>query len=169
LPLLTASLAVFALKVLPGKVLPLMVIAALALSAGGPFKSAEALQILESKQSKYIPLLQNIARTLRADETFVVCSGKRGSTGIKVGLISYFASNGRPFHLIPMNADFREALAGLEGAREINPPYKGLCSDKNFHKLKRFLANYEILEELHGYVYWKATGFNLVTRLHSDE
>jgi len=152
LPLLMAALAVVLIKVLPGRALPLLVIAALALSTGGPARSAKALGLLRSNHEKYVQLLQSVAKSLRENETLIVCRAAPGGSRIPAGAISYFASKGRPYE------EYRspETFGALMRNGSVTPPYRGVCHAKTFEELKPLLNGYQIVEESNGYVHWIA-------------
>lgn len=150
MPMLMAALAVVIVNVLPGRVLPVLAIAGLVVTKGVPIRSAKALNLLHSNQEKYIPLLQNIAKSLRENETLLVCRSAPAGSRIAFGAISYFASNGRPFYEIRSPDAFaRNKAAGL-----LHLPYRGLCHAGTFEKVRPLLGEYEIVEESNGYVHW---------------
>lgn len=150
MPLLMAALAAVTIKLLPGKILPVVAIAGLAMSAGGPIKSARALGLLGSNQEKYIPLLQNVAKSVRKDESLVVCRHDNENSRIMYGAFSYFGSNGHPFYEVRPPEEF----AQLAKEKRIAPPYRGLCPAKGFEELKPLLGSVTVVEESHGYVHW---------------
>jgi len=157
LPLLAAALAAVLIRAATsiesgiGTALVVLVIAALALSRGGPIRNAKALGLLKNGQEKYIPLLKGIAKSLRSDETFLVCRSGAVNDRIMAGAISYYASNGHPFYEV-RSADSLEALKQAS----LHPPFRGLCRNKVFQELKSALGSYEIVEEFNGYVHWTA-------------
>ena len=152
LPLLMAALAVVLIKILPGRVLPVLIVAALAVSKGGPVRSAKALGLFGGNQEKYVPLLQNVGKSLRENETLIVCRPAPEGSRIAAGAISYFASKGRPYE------EFRspESFSVLMRSGSIVPPYRGLCHAKVFEELKPLLTSYEIVGESNGYIHWIA-------------
>jgi 4-amino-4-deoxy-L-arabinose transferase-like glycosyltransferase len=151
MPLLMAALAVVLIKFLPGRVWPVLVIGALAVSEGGPVESANTLHLFNDDQQKFAPLLQNIAQSLRENETLIVCRSGPGLPRIARGAISYYASNGRPFKELKSPDQFLR----LTEDQAIVPPYRGICHTQDFQKLRRSLENYEIVEESNEYVHWK--------------
>jgi len=155
LPLLAAALAVALVAVLPGRILPVVVIAALALSSGGPFRSAASLGIDSSSQATHMPMLRGIARSLGEGETLVVCHwGPRRAERIHAGAVSVFASNGRPYLRVAAPGE----LARLEREGRVVPPYRGLCTDEQFAQLEPRLSDITVVEAANGYVHWRSAG-----------
>lgn len=150
MPMMAAALAVVIIRFLPGKVWPVIAILALAVTKGGPVKSANALRLFNTEQEKYAPLLQNIGNALRDNETLVVCRSGPEVPRIARGAISYFSSKGRPFQ--EFGSPDRFTRLKQQGA--IAPPYRGLCHTRDFQKLRPLLDNYEIVEEANDYVHW---------------
>jgi 4-amino-4-deoxy-L-arabinose transferase-like glycosyltransferase len=152
LPLLMAALAVVLVKSLPGKVLPTLLVAALAVSKGGPIRSAKALGLLQDDQEKYFSLLQGVGTSLRPEEMLVVCRPGPANARIAVGAFSYYASAGRPFHEVRSATIFQR----LENQGALRPPYRGLCHKRDFEGIKPLLSKYEIVEEANEYIHWTA-------------
>jgi 4-amino-4-deoxy-L-arabinose transferase-like glycosyltransferase len=151
MPLLMATLAVVLIKTIPLKVFVVAIILALAVSKGGPVKSAKALGLFNTAQQKYVPLLQSIAKSLSENETLVVCRSA-DLPRIARSAISYFASNGRPFQEVGSPRDFER----LRQRGSIAPPYRGLCKARDLEKLQPLLGNYKTIEESDDYVHWTA-------------
>jgi 4-amino-4-deoxy-L-arabinose transferase-like glycosyltransferase len=151
MPLLMTAFAVVTVRVVPGRVLPVVVIAAFALSSGGPFKSARFLGLTADGPALHVPMLQSVSRSLGESESLVMCNwGRRKSPKLFRGAVSYYASNGRPFQVL---LDPQE-LSRLEGDRRIEGPYRGVCNAEQFAELRPWLADPQIVESAHGYVHW---------------
>ena len=71
------------------------------------------------------------------------------------GSLSYFASNGQPILTLkrPGNLSKKEHIK-----HAIAPPYRGLCTFKQFEQLKGWLIGYNIIEEFNGYIHWTSNG-----------
>jgi hypothetical protein len=123
-----------------------------ALVLGGPFKSPKAIDILESSQTKYLPLLRGISESLRPEETLLVCSRTRQD--IYAGAISVFASNGRPYEYV----DGPDDLAKRKTDATVSPPYRGLCSEQDFNGLRPSLRDPIVVQKELGYVHWTDVG-----------
>lgn len=156
-PLLAASLGALFSKIVPGKPSALFLAFILSLPPGGPFKQAQALGLLESSQTQYRQILENFRTALRPRELFVTCGGwgEKRSTMIYPGSLSYFASNGQPILTLkrPGNLSKKEHIN-----HAIAPPYRGLCTFKQFEQLKGWLIGYNIIEESNGYIHWTSNG-----------
>jgi hypothetical protein len=155
LPLLMAAFAVVTVRVVPGRVLPVVAIAAFALSTGGPFKSARFLGLTADGPALHVPMLQSVSRFLGESESLVMCNwGRRKSPKLFRGAVSYYASNGRPFQVL---LDPQE-LTRLEHDRRVAGPYRGVCNTEQFEALKPSLIDPQVIEASHGYVHWTSRG-----------
>lgn len=152
MPMLMAAFAIVSVRLVPGRILPVVVIGAFALSSGGPFKSARFMGLTaEDGPAVHVPMLQSISRALGTDETLVMCQWDRRRTPkLFPAQVSYYASNGRPFQVIAGPQE----LSRLEGDRRIAGPYRGVCNAKQFAELRPWLADPQVVESAHGYVHW---------------
>ena len=158
LPVLAASLAALLTRILPGRATALAAAVGLSLLVGGPFKRAEALGLMFNGQQQYRPLMQNLRTSLLPLETLISCRFKEDADPtiwILPGSLSYYGSNGHPIYLIrrPEDISRQERIKN-----KICPPYRGLCRSNEFELLRRWLADYEIVEQSLGYVHWTSTG-----------
>ena len=156
MPLLMTAFAVVSVRLIPGRILPVVVIGAFALSSGGPFKSARFIGLTaEDGPAVNVPMLQSISRSLGAGETLVMCEwGRRRTPKLFPAQASYYASNGRPFQLIVAPQE----LSRLEGERRIAGPYRGVCNDGQFAELRPLLVDPQVVESANGYVHWTSRG-----------
>ena len=156
MPMLMAAFAIVSVRLVPGRILPVVVIGAFALSSGGPFKSAKMLgRTAADGPDVNVPMLQSISRTLGADETLVMCEwGRRKTPKLFPAQVSYYASNGRPFQLITGPQE----LSRLEGERRVAGPYRGVCNAEQFAELRPWLVDPEVIASANGYVHWTSRG-----------
>jgi hypothetical protein len=155
-PLLAASMAAMLTGTLPRKSIAVVVAAIFCLISGGPFKSADDLGLLESTQTQYVPLLERFRTSLGGRDTFIYCRWATKFASIMYpGTLSYFASNGKPIVSLRGPGD----LSREEHAKHlIVPPYRGLCLSTEFDELKKWLSDYNIVEQSNGYVHWTSEG-----------
>ena len=155
MPLLMTAFAVVTVRVVPGRVLPVVAVAAFALSSGGPFKSARFLGLTADGPALHVPMLQSVSRSLGESESLVMCNwGRRKSPKLFRGAVSYYASNGRPFQVL---LDPQE-LSRLEGERRVAGPYRGVCNTEQFAQLQPSLLDAKVVESANGYVHWTSRG-----------
>lgn len=155
LPVMAAGFAALLVRTIPGRVSAVVVACVLTLSAGNPFKNTDPLSLFESSQNKYQAMLENFAKSLRVEETPVLCNWSKAKLkNIYPGAFSYFASDGRIF----LELDDAKKLPMKEVLQEFTPPYRGLCDISEFEELKKWLVSYEVIERSNGYVYWTSTG-----------
>jgi 4-amino-4-deoxy-L-arabinose transferase-like glycosyltransferase len=155
MPMLMMALAVVTVRLVPGRILPVVVIGAFALSNGGPFRSAKSLGLTAHGPAVHVPMLQSVSRSLGAGESLVMCQwGLRKKPKLFPATFSYYASNGRPFQLL----DGPEHLARLEHDRVLAGPYRGVCNTEQFAELQPSLIDPQAVEVSHGYVHWTSRG-----------
>jgi hypothetical protein len=156
MPMLMAAFAIVSVRLVPGRILPVVVIGAFALSSGGPFKSAKMLgRTAADGPDVNVRMLQSISRTLGAGETLVMCEwGRRKTPKLFPAQVSYYASNGRPFQLITGPQE----LPRLEGERRVAGPYRGVCNTEQFAELRPWLVDPEVIASANGYVHWTSRG-----------
>jgi hypothetical protein len=156
LPFLAASLAALAAWLLPG-IVALVLAVAVCLAAAGPFKTADALDVMEKGQERYKPLLEKLRSSLLPEENLIVCSWLTDPTKRRVPIfdaaLSYYGSNGHRIYSLKRP----DALAVEQRfKRNVRPPYRGLCTAAQFNQLKPWLIDHEVLEESEGHVLWAA-------------
>ena len=155
LPMLSASLAAVIMTTATyRKWLPALLIATVSAVSLGPFKSVARLDILESDQARYVPLLREIGASLAPAETFITCRLKKGEDRIYAGAVSYYASAGRPFHRLDSPGD----LGLLEADGVLKPPYRGLCSKSELVALRAAMPDLQVIGETGDYLHWASRG-----------
>lgn len=155
MPMLMMALAVVTVRLVPGRVLPVVVIGAFVLSNGSPFKSAKSLGLTTPGPAVHVPMLQSVGRSLAAGESPVMCQwGQRKKPKLFPAMFSYYASNGRPFQKL----DDPDHLARLEQDRRLAGPYRGVCNTEQFEAMKASLIDPQAIEVSHGYVHWTSRG-----------
>lgn len=153
LPLMMAALAAVLLQVISRPLPAIAAVAVLSLSSLGPFKSAQTLGMLDDSQMRYEPFLRNIAASLASDETLLVCKAASGEGKIYRGVISFYASAGRPFERIGSP----DELVGLEREGKVKPPYRGLCEARKFDELNRLRPDYRVVDHFGGFIHWSGS------------
>lgn len=153
LPILMASLAAMILVVVPGWRSQIAIIGALSLASLGPFKPASALGLLDEGQTRYIPLLRSVGSTIRPEETLLVCN-RSGGERIYSGAVSVYASAGHRIFRIKS----AEQLLRLQEEGAIRPPYRSICSIKQFEGLMPVLQGAVVVELQGAFLHWTATG-----------
>lgn len=150
LPLLMAALAVVIVDGLARwPIAALAVVVALSFSLSGPFRTSAGLGHLREGPMALRPFLEEVGRALRDDETLVACQG-RGSP--HVGLVSQFASNGRPF----LRLQEFGALERLERQGRARPPYRGVCKAAEADTVRRRFGENAIMGEFNGAIHWQS-------------
>jgi hypothetical protein len=161
MPLLMAAFAIVTVRVVPGRILPVVAIAAFALSSGGPFKSAKMLgRTAADGPDVNVPMLQSIGRSLGEEELLVMCDwGRRKTPKLFPAQASYYASNGRPFEVLAEPGQ----LSRREQDRQIAGPYRGVCNSEQFAELQPSLLDAKVVESANGYVHWTSRGTVVAT------
>ncbi len=127
--------------------------AAIAVTAGGPVKTAADLDLsLSANNHQQTEALSRLGGQLDPEEALVLCLFD-GPDRIIPALASHLAANGRPFHRITGGArSIREHLA----AAASTGPMRGLCSASDLDRISPYLDGLEIVESLPDYLIWTA-------------
>jgi hypothetical protein len=153
LPMLMAALAAVIIEIFQERpVAGYAIIIGLAFSSLGPVKTITALGIADESNNGRVELLKKAGNALQPGETFIACRGSRNGKRLYGGMISYYASNGRPFVQIRDVGD----IAKMEQRGEIAPPYRGLCHAGEAQDLRAAFGDDAIIEETGGFVYWQS-------------
>jgi 4-amino-4-deoxy-L-arabinose transferase-like glycosyltransferase len=151
LPLLAAALAAVILSLpVPAIARAAGVLAVSALSLG-PIKSAADLRLeAPPQQAAAISALEAVGAALRPDETLVICNWR--PRAFPPGMVTYFASGGRPFEMPERPGDVAEARQ--EGT--LPGPLRGLCPTPQADELAATLAGFARVTEVDGFTHWTA-------------
>jgi 4-amino-4-deoxy-L-arabinose transferase-like glycosyltransferase len=151
LPLLAAALAaVIASLPVPALARTAGVVAISALSFG-PLKTVADLRLeAPPEQPAAIAALRDIGAALRPEETLVICNWR--PRVFPPGMVTYFASGGRPFEMPESPEELAKALR--EGT--LPGPLRGLCPTAQVEELAATLPGIARVSEAQGFTHWTA-------------
>lgn len=150
-PLLAAALAAVVLSLpFPAFARTAAVLAVSALSLG-PLKTVAGLRLeAPAEQAAAIAALEDVGQALRPGETLVICNWR--PRVFPPGMVTYFASGGRPFDMPERPEEVAEAMR--EGA--LAGPLRGLCPTAQADELAAALPGLARVSEAGGFTHWTA-------------
>jgi 4-amino-4-deoxy-L-arabinose transferase-like glycosyltransferase len=156
LPGMMAALTALILTALPESRGRLAAVVIMSVVTLGPFKTVAQLRLDESEGAAFIPLAEEVGGALKPEETLVFCGGRTDAGRLNPGMLSYYASEGRPFFQMRSAKTLREALT--TGA--IKPPLRGICTEGQLARFDGLLTGVTRIGEGAGYLHWTADGWN---------
>jgi 4-amino-4-deoxy-L-arabinose transferase-like glycosyltransferase len=157
LPAMMAALAALILTALPEWRGRLAAVAVICLVALGPLKTTAQLRLDENENAALLTVAEAVGRALKPEET-LVCTGKTPAGRLNPGMLSYYASDGRPFFRIRSAEGLKEALV----AGAIRPPLRGICTEDQLLLIGDLLTGVERVGESAGYRHWTADGWSAI-------
>ncbi len=124
--------------------------------AQGPYKTPDQLGIIAAKNARFVPIASEIGEAILPEETLIICAWAGRKLRINPGLLSYYASDGRPFYRLRSSDAF---IALLENT-QIKGPYRGLCTEDQISEIGAYLVGVQKLSIDRKYVHWTATGLS---------
>jgi 4-amino-4-deoxy-L-arabinose transferase-like glycosyltransferase len=151
LPLLAAALAAVILSLpIPALARAAGIVAVAALSLG-PLKPATLLSLeAPAEQVAATVALRDVGTALRPEETLVICNWR--PRVFPPGMVTYFASGGRPFEMPERPGDLAEAR--VDGT--LPGPLRGLCPTAQFDELAATVPGLARVSETQGFTHWTA-------------
>jgi len=123
---------------------------AISVLSGGPFKVPAQLDLYQDETDKaQIAMLSDLGEALQPSETLVMCTWDR-DTRLPRGLVTHYASNGRPY--VALTKFYR--LEQMKADGEISGLLRGICTEEELEQIEGVLDGLEIVTRAGGYVQW---------------
>ncbi len=132
-------------------------VAVISAASLGPAKTARMLDLNKEGIEPFVPIMRSVGSAIRPGEDLIICVRDDGAKRLSSGALSHYAAGGQPyFRLRDVNA-----LPALIAEGTLTPPFRGLCSERQFEALNTVLIGVHAVAADQGFVHWTATGLRL--------
>jgi 4-amino-4-deoxy-L-arabinose transferase-like glycosyltransferase len=154
LPQIMACFAAVIVIVFPRPLHRAIAIALISAASLGPFKTVRMLDLDNEGIERFVPIMRSVGNAVRPGEALIICGRDAGAERLYSGALSYYATGGQPYFRLRKV----EALLAHVTEGALSPPFRGLCSQRQFEALSTVLSEIHAVKTDQGFVHWTATG-----------